>query len=203
MTPLLLGWCAGSLLVALMLLYGIPTRIRGHLLFVLLTFVCLAMALATGALAVAVRTYTTLTLEQPVATVRCARVPNDPWRIRLLYTPLSPSEASTHTVELAGDQWMVSGDFLKWHPWLTVAGWRPVHKVTRLSGRFADTAQELTHPSTAVALNGGTDAWWLWLHRYGRSFPCVETVYGSAAYALAESGRTYTVYVTPSGYIVK
>ena len=201
MTALLLGWCVGSLalLVALCLA---PTRAQRSTLVAVCMLLCGAVALASGALAVALRTYATLSAEAPVAVITCEPLPGTPPHFRLHYTPQAPP-GPAQTFELAGDQWMVSGDVLKWHPWLTVVGFRPVHKPTRVSGRFSQAAQERAQPPTLHDLNGGTDAFWAWLHRHGRALPFVEAVYGNGVFTFADPGRTYTVYVTITGYLVK
>ena len=203
MTQHLMWWCLGSALVAVVCAVMPPNWLRGNPLLTLLMLLCVATALTCSALAVALRTYTTLALEAPVATLTCEPFAGTPPHFRVHYTPHDAAAVAPQTFELLGDQWMVSGDFLKWHPWLTVLGFRPVHKLTRLSGRFASAAQERAQPPTVVELNGGTDAVWTWLHRHGARLPLIEAVYGNGVFTFAEPGRTYTIYATPSGYLVK
>lgn len=202
MSQLLLGWCIGSALLAIVLLSWSPKWLRGSWLLPLVTALSLAVAAITGLLAATLRTYATLTFEAPVATVRIEAVSAAPKRMRLLYTPLHPPGAPQQ-VELAGDQWMVSGEILKWHPWLNLLGFRTLHKPTRFSGRFAQAAQERLQPPTVYELNNGPGAVWAWLHQYGQRLPLVEAVYGNSAYTYAQPGRTYTLYVTLSGYLLK
>ena len=168
-----------------------------------MTLLSIAVALISGALALALRTYTTLALEEPVAAITCEALPGTPPHFRLHYAPATPRPHAAQTFELLGDQWMVSGEILKWQPWLNVLGLRTVQKPTRVSGRFARASQERAQPPTAYDLNGGTDAWWLWLHHHGARLPFVEAVYGNGVYTFAEPGRTCTLYVTLSGYLVK
>ena len=205
MTHLLIWWCLGSAVAALACLCCPPKWLRGNLLLTLLTLLCLAWVVASGALAVALRTYAVFTREEPVATVACVRLDGMPPHFQVRYTPVGQpgTNLSPQTFELVGDQWTVSGEILKWHPWLTLAGFRPVHKPTRISGRFANIALERALQPTAFDLNGGTDFLWSCLHRYGRWLPFAEAVYGNDVFTYADPDRTFTIYITPSGYIVK
>jgi len=201
MTQLLLWWCLGSL-AALIVLHVGTRRWRGHMVVVLITFLCWTVALASGALAMMLRTYAVLTLEEPVARIQCTRL-DAPGHFQLLYTPLTPQERPPQTFELIGEQWMVSGEMLKWHPWLQLIGFRTIHKPTRVEGRFARAADERRQPPTVHELNGGPGAVWQWLHQHGSRLPFVEAVYGNGVYTYVQPGQTSTIYVTPSGYLVK
>ena len=201
MTTFLLTWCAGSLVIAAMCVRYPPRRLRGHLLLTLCTLLCVACALAAGALALALRTYAVFTREEPVATVECTPLHGMPPHFQLHYTPAGHS--APQTFELVGDQWMVSGEILKWHPWLNLVGFRTVHKPTRVSGRFANVALERALQPTAFDLNGGAGWCWSWLHRHDHWLPLVEAVYGNSVYTFANAHRTFTIYITPSGYLVK
>lgn len=202
MITTLLVWCFASTLLCVWLARHPPKPLRGSVVTPIATLLAAAIALTTGALAAALRTYTALTLEAPIATIACEPAPGQAQQFRAHYTPLTPP-GPTQTFDLRGDQWMVSGDFLKWHPWLQVLGFRPVHKPTRLSGRFSQASRERSQPPTVYDLNGGTDVWWTWLHHHGAYLPFVEAVYGAGAYTFADPGRIYTLYVTNSGYLVK
>ena len=205
MTQVLLWWCLGSALLVVVCLACPLKWLRGNLLLTLLTLACAAWALATGALAIALRTYAVFTHEAPVATVSCSPLPGMPPHFALRYTPVHPADTqeAAQTFDVVGDQWMVSGDILKWHPWLTLLGFRTVHKPTRLSGRFTNLALERAVQPTAFDLNGGTGPLWTWLHHAARWLPFVEAVYGNGVFTYADPHRTCTIYVTPSGYIVK
>jgi len=102
-----------------------------------------------------------------------------------------------------GDQWTIGGDILKWEPWAQLIGLKSCHKLTRLHSRYLKAESEMTGPGSAYDLNGGTDALWLWLYRFGTQLPVVEAVYGNAAYCMAQPGSRWGVYVTLSGYLIK
>lgn len=145
-------------------------------------------------------------IAQAVATKR------SPAQFELVYTPLgsgppgavatASSERTKHLI-LEGDQWAISGGIIKWHPWLTGLGVRSYHKPMRLSGQFADVAQQRAHLPTVYALEPAADRVWELFYRLDRYLPFVEAVYGSSAYVYVEPNVAYEIYVTPSGYLIK
>ena len=104
---------------------------------------------------------------------------------------------------MVGDQWMIGGEILKWHPWLNGVGFKNCHRLTRINSRYLKTEDELARPKSVYELNGGTTPLWRFLYRFGRWIPFVEAVYGNAAYVAAEPGSQWGVYVTLSGYLIK
>jgi hypothetical protein len=135
-----------------------------------------------------------------VAEVSTRRI--SPVEFELTYTPAGAAHG--RTVTLRGDQWTVSGGIVKWHQWLTAAGWPSYHKPMRVSGQFSDIADQRREPSTAEPIaEPGVDRFWeaaYWADPY---LPFVEAVYGSSAYAYVEPGTIQEIYVTPSGYLIK
>lgn len=104
---------------------------------------------------------------------------------------------------MAGDQWTIGGEFLKWHPGLNLLGFKSCHKLTRLSSRYLRVEDEIRGLRSAYDLNGGTDLLWRILYRLGNRLPLVEAVYGNAAYVMLQPGSRWGLYVTLSGYLVK
>jgi len=123
----------------------------------------------------------------------------------LTYTPATSlgRDPLPLRVSLRGDQWSISGGIIKWHPWLTALGLNSYHKPLRLSGQFADLAQQRAAPPTVEPLDPSIDRLWEALYWADPLLPFVEAVYGSAAYAYVEPNATQEVYVTPSGYMIK
>jgi hypothetical protein len=138
--------------------------------------------------------------ETHVAEVTTRRL--SPVDFELTYTPVGAGQG--RTVTLRGDQWTVSGGIVKWHRWLTAAGWPSYHKPIRVSGQFSDLAAQRREPATAESVaEPGVDRFWeaaYWADPY---LPFVDAVYGSSAYAYVEPGAIQDVYVTPSGYLIK
>lgn len=108
-----------------------------------------------------------------------------------------------------GDQWMIEGDILKWHRWITLMGLDTRYRLTRLSGRYLDLEKERNSPRTLLSLaearHATTEAHpvWRWLYRSGHQLPLVDTVYGNAAYQNLSGANHYLVFVTPSGFMVR
>ncbi len=139
-----------------------------------------------------------------VAEVRCTWL--GPKRFSLAWTPARQplfTPPAAKTFEMRGDQWSVSGGIVKWHPWLTTIGLPSYHKINRLSGRYANVAEETAGPPTAFPLNGEIDPVWWWFYRLQGVLPFVEATYGSAAYTYVNTAVAFEVSVTPSGYLIK
>jgi hypothetical protein len=195
------AWCATGIV-----LYRIARRQRhvtNKIACLMASIGCVLAALLSSSMAMTMRTYTRLTFEQPIARVYCTQPTGTPPQYRLHYTPLIPHEQPTRIFDMVGDQWMVSGDILKWHPWLNLVGMHTVHKPTRISGRFLRPKDAQTFPHTVHELNGGTDTWWLALYQAQHVSHLIEAVYGNGVYTFAHPGHTYTIYVSTSGYLVK
>ncbi|MBI3615797.1 MAG: hypothetical protein HY211_04680 [Candidatus Omnitrophica bacterium] len=170
-------------------------------------FWIVACAIALGALGLllGLRSYQVFTQEELVAVVRCQAPSNRSTDEFLLeFTPVTDGiRGSSRKLPIRGDQWMVGGDILKWHPWLNWIGFKNCHKLTRINSRYLKIEAERERPKSAYELNGGTSPLWLFLYRFGRCIPFVEAVYGNASYTMAQPGSQWGVYVTLSGYLVK
>jgi hypothetical protein len=181
--PLPLSVCTIACVVGGIICLAMARRVRGasRAMLGLIGSLCLTMAAVCGSAMLCLRTYAQLTMETPVARVQCARFSHAPTHFVVYYTQLAPYAQPTQRFDMTGEQWMVSGDMLTWHPWLNVLGLRTVHKPTRLSGRFIRADDEERHPHTAHALNGGTDAWWLWLYRHHAQLPGIAACMATAS----------------------
>src|SRR5439155_786944 len=96
---------------------------------------------------------------------------------------LHPPAETPREFKLRGDEWQIDARVLKWRGLATLAGFDTVYRLDRLSGRYADTAQERSAPRTVYALSPepGLDLWSV-LRRYHRFVPFADALYGSAAY---------------------
>ncbi len=176
---------------------GVASRLRR----LLLALGCAGLGALLAMGLVFVRVAVAFSGETLVARVTTRRL--SPQEFELTYIPASGGETAVKTLRLRGDQWAISGGVVKWHPWLTALGLPSYHKPIRLSGQFADVAQQRAQAPTVYALEPGVDRVWEWLYRLDPYLPFVEAVYGSSAYAYAEPRATQDVYVTPSGYLIK
>lgn len=137
-----------------------------------------------------------------VADVRCQWT--GPKRFLLTLTPRRREQPPpAQTFSLRGDQWMLSGHVVKWHPWLTALGVPSYHRLSRVSGRFADTAEETRHVPTAFTLGGERDRVWEWFHRLDPVLPFVEAAYGSSAFLPVDPRASFEVLVSPAGYFIR
>jgi hypothetical protein len=172
------------------------------LIWLLFSLVFFASATAAGSLAMTLRTYRAFTDRTPVARIDCAPVTDNPdYQMILRYLPYEngqPGIASHYL--LKGDQWEIGGDVLKWDPRLTWLGLRTCHKVTRISSHALDPQAELAGAHSSYQLHGGTDKFWLWLHRHGHRLPFVEAVYGSAVFTLPDEEQSFELLIGPDGY---
>lgn len=168
----------------------------------LVALVCAALGMACAALLVLAHAFGSFAGETLVATVTTQRTSPDAFI--LTYHPAEwPVEVEGRTVSLEGDQWMISGGIVKWHPWLTMLGLPSYQKPLRLSGQFSRAEQQRRRPPSVEVLEPGVDRLWEWCYRAAAYLPFVEAVYGSAAFVYVEPGVTQEVYVTPSGYLIK
>jgi hypothetical protein len=165
-----------------------------------------AIVLSLGALClgltVALRAFEAFADSVKVSEVRCAWV--GPKAFHLTYVPFrkgKPQEPKTF--RLRGDQWSVSGGVVKWHPWLTALGLPSYHRPTRISGRYAQTAEETQGPPAAFNLDGELDRIWWLFYRLDPFLPFVDATYGSSAFTYVNPALLFEVHVTPSGYLIQ
>jgi len=199
------GWCGGFLLilggccVLTALLRGGPlAKLRSLMLAVVLVSLgglCLGFSLA-------LRSFEAFTSSIQVAEVHCRWVGPKAFEATLLVIQDGKPQ-EPRTFPLRGDQWSISGGVVKWHPWLTALGVPSYHKPTRISGRYAKTAEETASPPTAFNLDGEPDRMWWFFYRLDPLLPFVEATYGSAAYTYVNPALVYEVFVTPSGYLIQ
>ncbi len=153
-------------------------------------------------LRLALRSFEAFASSRLVAEVHCRWVGHQAFE--LSFTPVRDGRLQTpQLLSLRGDQWVLGGGIVKWHPWLTALGLPSYHKLTRVSGRFANVQEEVTAPPTAVELNGGVDQIWWTFYRLTPILPFVEATYGSAAFTYVNPAVVHDIYVTPSGYLIK
>ena len=197
---------ATTVIWGLALFFGLRVFARGSWLVrlrrLLVTIGCAALGMLCATLLVVGRAFGAFVGETLVATVTTQRAaPNE---FLLTYRPAQqPGAAGARTVSLLGDQWMISGGIVKWHPWLTALGLPSYHKPLRLSGQFSRADQHRSRPPSVEVLEPRVDRLWEWFYRADPYLPFVEAVYGSAAYVYVEPDWVQDVYVTPSGYLIK
>ena len=129
--------------------------------------------------------------------------PVGPLEFDIVYQAADMPDLEAVHAQLNGNQWMISGGIIKWHPWLTMLGLKSYHKPMKLSGHVSRPGLLKDAAMIGVPLAPSIDWFWELLYRADPYLPFVEAVYGTAAYAYVEPGVTQYVYITPSGYLIK
>ena len=171
-------------------------------LFQLVLILVLAAILAAF---IGLRSYRAFTREDLVMIVECEPAPpGADYRFLLKLRQVAHDvPGPEERFPMQGEQWTIEGEILTWAPWLTAAGVRPIHKLTRLSSRYRAAEQELAGSRSAYDLNGGSSWLWRGLHQFGPSFPWVDAAYGNAVYTDARPGARWDVTVAHNGYVIR
>ena len=172
--------------------------VRGTFFLLLGAFV---LALGTGGALVATNlfTYARLTHEQ-----EAARVTTRQLGPRHFAVSVRAKDAAARQFDLRGDEWQIDARVLKWRALGNLLGFDTVYRLERLSGRYADIADERVAPRTVHALSedAGMD-FWTFAKRYHSYAPLADALYGSAAYVPMAEGAEYVVSVSASGLVVR
>jgi len=171
---------------------------RGTLLL-LLGFAVLLLGVLAAVVAASLHGYSRLTREQEAARVELRALGPKHFALALQVPGAAP-----RNFELRGDEWQIDARVLKWQGLGVLLGFDTVYRLDRVSGRYADAAEDQAAPRTvhALAAEPGIDMW-LVLRRYHDYLPLADALYGSAAYVPLAEGATYVVSVSASGLVVR
>ena len=190
--------------IALLLLIASVRRLRdwrfpSGAVFLVLAVAVAALATAGAMLAASLHTYARLTQEQEAA--RAVFRELAPKRYELI---LVLKDEPARRFEIRGDEWQIDARVLKWKGMATLIGLDTVYRFERVSGRYADTAQEKSAPRTVypLAAQAPFDLWAL-LKEQQRWLPLADALYGSAAYAPMADGAQYSVNVSTTGLLIR
>ena len=203
--PDILWWVAVLFAIvgaAMFIAAGTALRRRRPLrmsLRLLLALVFLAVAAASGAIALGVQGYRALTHEEIAAMVRTE--PLGPNRFRAQFRFPDGREVA---YTLSGDQLYVDARILKWHPLANVLGLRTAYELDRVAGRYHDLTQEQQQPRTVQSLapDRKVDLFSL-RQRYALLSPLLDADYGSATFAAADAPTQYEVRVSTTGLLIR
>ncbi len=163
----------------------------------------LLSGLLLGLLVWNLHTYARLTDELPVADLRFEQVGEQAFNAQIDYP-----DGRSEQYLLAGDDWRLEAQFLKWKSWATVLGLEPQFRLERLAGRYQDIDQERQDAHSVVDLRADQllpaklDLWEFTRQR-PRLLPMVDASYGTATYLPMRENVTYRVTVTNSGLIAR
>lgn len=158
--------------------------------------VLLLAAVGLAGLGGLLRQYAWLLEDVPVATLSLRGLA--PQRFE---ATLRLEDQPARTLELLGDQWQLDARVIRWTLPGQLAGIPPVYRFERLSGRYSDTAQELSSQRSVHDLRGQWD-FWEFRQRWLADLPIADAQWGSAAYLPMLDGATYQIYVSPRGGLV-
>jgi len=190
-------------LLALLIAIGLLARRRrsagiGRFLRRLFGLAFLLIAIALGALALALHSYRSLHADVPVAQIALRQIA--PQRFS---ATLTPEEGASRTVELQGDQWEVDARVVRWQLPPRLAGVPPLYRLERISGRYVDIQKEREATRSLFDLTdaGQLDLWTL-KRQFPQWLPFVDADFGSGAYLPMVDGGRFDLLLSPDGGLV-
>lgn len=172
----------------------------------------LAAAAVAALLGLNVQTYSRLTYERPVATIRTKQLGPQYFEATIIQPAAGEgAQPVTGVYPIHGDEWRLEAQVLRWKPWANVLGLDTQYRLDRLSGRYQAIEQERTAVRSVHAVEGDDPAvdlpWslsaWDYARRYRRWVDAVDTLYGGGAYMPMADGAEYEVWITQSGLIAR
>lgn len=192
------------ILVALVLLSYAARAFRNkHLGGGLSRFIIALLFLSVGLLAavigLGVQGFRTLTSEQLAATVEVQKLGEQ--RFQAVFTF---PDGEVKTFELAGDEFSVEANIVKWHPWANFVGLQTAYELDRVSGRYTLLDDEQTQPRTVYSLgqNQAVNLFSLSQRLPGLS-TLIDAQYGSSTFTPANDESRYEVRVSTTGLLVR
>ncbi|HTI95469.1 MAG TPA: hypothetical protein VL425_03045 [Rudaea sp.] len=203
LVPLLFAGAVVAALIALAQAFAVRRHWRARrrfacahrgawfLVFVLFTFLLCGLGLA-------LRSYSLLSAEAPVASVQSRQLGPQWFGVRVDFP-----DGTHRSADLHGDEWQLDARVIKWAPRAVALGAQPLFRVDRLSGRYHDAAQAQASLPSIVALDADAvvDLWQL-KQRFPRWLPWIDADYGSAAFLPLVDGGSYSVTISPLGGLV-
>ncbi|RMD91968.1 MAG: hypothetical protein D6814_17595 [Calditrichaeota bacterium] len=187
---------------------GEPVPRRGCLfgfieLLVLLLFATTGLLMLT--LAGLQRTFKAFTDRQVVLQVHAQFVnaPRKQMQVELQW-PEQSAAPRKQNFTIRGDQWEIEGNILVWDDFLTVYGFKPGYKLTRLRGRYLDTQAEKTlQPSVIPLANERQDWRWKWLLRFAPRLPGVRSAHGQTVFTYPNPDKVYKILISHDGFTLQ
>ncbi len=161
------------------------------------------LAAALGAFGVVVSTsyvsYSRLTSEAEVAEISFLALGDSRYEARLMI-----DGERDRIVTLRGDEWQLDARIVTWKPPMTVLGLEPIYRLERLSGRYANLAEERDAERTvhAVSEAPGVDVWTL-AREAPLLTPGIDAYYGTATYLPMVDGARYSIAVSRDALVAR
>jgi Na+-transporting methylmalonyl-CoA/oxaloacetate decarboxylase gamma subunit len=152
-----------------------------------------------------IQAYRTYAIGEPIVKVTIsARSSDQEFSVRIneLGKPVTKDNAPMdETFRIKGDRWMLEGHIIRFQPWLSFIGLKPIYQLTRIQGSYYSIDEERNSERTVYALVDSSDEeWWKWMYQKSESIPFMDMAYGSAISQDAQKGSQYIVTVLPSGF---
>jgi hypothetical protein len=168
-------------------------RITKFVYSLLTSVVIFALASAFIYLSLFLQTFSRYTHEEKIGWLYTETV-NDSTRV----TFFEQRQNRMHFFNLAGDQWMIEGYFLRWSTALRWLGAGAYYRITRFSGRYEEAENMVIskyqiHPEEGI---------WRFLLGNAEKIPGIDTAYGIAAFQYP-SPDTFYVYINDTGFILR
>jgi hypothetical protein len=169
--------------------------IRFSLLAVVL-FAALSIVLLTAT----VYTYDRLTAETLIAELRFDATGDRQYMAHLT----TGDRCGERTFPVAGDQWRVDAEFLKWKYWALLLGLDSQYRLDRLEGRYRSVADQNSQPNVAHDLSERTAVDLVSLAESLGSWNfLLDATYGSSTFQDIDVANNYYVYRTQTGIITR
>jgi hypothetical protein len=171
-----------------------------------------AAAVIATLLALNVQTWSRLTYERPVATIRTKQLGPQYFEATLTQpAATADGQPVVGVYPMHGDEWRLEAQVLRWKPWANVLGLDTQYRLDRLSGRYQSIEQERTAIRSVHEVKGGDPGpdlpWsisaWDMARKYRRWVDAVDTLYGGGAYMPMGDGAEYEVWITQSGLVAR
>jgi hypothetical protein len=169
--------------------------IRFSLLAVVL-FAALSIVLLTAT----VYTYDRLTAETLIAELRFDATGDRQFMAHLA----TGDRCGERTFPVAGDQWRVDAEFLKWKYWALLLGLDSQYRLDRLEGRYRSVADQNSQPNVAHDLSERTAVDLVSLAESLGSWNfLLDATYGSSTFQDIDVANNYYVNRTQTGIITR
>lgn len=154
------------------------------------------IAVITGSIGLNVYGYQRLTWEEPIAEVHVIQPINNGWVVTL-----KQPEQAAQEFYIAGDQWRLEAQVIKWDSWANLVGLDSQYRLERLSGRFSDINAANQKLTTAYNLQDDRPKL---IDRIPEDWrPWVDTQYGNGVYMPLNADARYTVSIGQNGLIAR
>lgn len=148
-------------------------------------------------------TYKIFTQRELVARIECLRDEKSNQKILNILLYPETSQTQLETIPFNADEWVFEGRIIQWKPLFGFFVTKKYYRIERLSSRYFDLEKEKSLPHQVHAFYKRPDSFWFFIYKHQKLLPFVEAAYGNSAFVPFEAGKTFYVYVTNTGFMIK